>query len=80
MQYDEKEQQTISTIKMFFGKTLNKTAGTALERNRFTLQEILRYWMTYTLELLDEIRRLKTESARLTAESDSLRQTDLFSL
>ena len=80
MQYDEKEQQTISTIKMFFGKTLSKTARTALKRNRFTLQEILQYWTTYTLELSSEIRRLKTENARLTAESDSLKQTDLFSL
>ena len=80
MQYGEKEQQTISTVKMFFGKTLSKTARTALERNRFTLQEILQYWMTYTLELLSEIGRLKTENARLTAESDSLRQADLFSL
>lgn len=81
MQHDEREQQTINTIKMFFGKTLNKTARTALERNRFTSQEILQYWMTYTLELSNEIRRLKTENARLTAESDSLKQADLlFSL
>ena len=80
MQYDDREQQTISTVKMFFSKTLSKTARTALERNRFTLQEILQYWMTYTLELLNEIGRLKTENARLTAESDALRQADLFSL
>lgn len=78
MRHDEREQQTISTVKMFFGKALSRTARTALERNRFTLQDILQYWMIYTVELSNEIRRLKTENARLTAESDSLKQTDLF--
>lgn len=78
MVHDEKEQQLINTVKMFFGAVLHKTAKTALERNRFSLQEILQYWQVYTLELSSETKRLKAENARLIAESESLKQQDLF--
>lgn len=78
MIHDEKEQQLTNTVKMYFGKVLSKTANAALERNKLTLNEILQYWQVYTLELTAEIKRLKAENSRLTAESESLKQTDLF--
>ena len=75
---NENEQQTINTVKMFFGECLHKTSKTALLKGRFTLQEILQYWKVYTQELADECKRLRTENALLRAENETARQTDLF--
>ena len=75
---NENEQQTINTVKMFFGENLSKTSKTALLKGKFTLQEILQYWKVYTKELTEECKRLRAENALLRAENEAARQTDLF--
>ena len=77
---NEDEQQTINTVKMFFGECLSKTSKTALLKGRYTLQEVLQYWKVYTRELAEECKRLKAENALLRAENEAARQADLFRL